>query len=229
VTGVYYRGGWSETITVPADALARIPEGLGFAEAAPFGCAGVTTFNAIRRAHIRAGGEVAVFGFGGLGHLAVQFAAKLGYRTTVIARGTERADAAHGLGAHRYIDSAGQQPGAALAESGGADLIVYTASSTEPVEELMAGLAVHGQLTLLGADANAVSIPSGQLVAKGQTVTGHLTGSPRETEEAMEFALTTGVRPVIERLPLEQAADAVDRLRAGRARFRIVLDTSGSR
>ncbi|MGP3775404.1 alcohol dehydrogenase catalytic domain-containing protein [Streptomyces sp. SDT5-1] len=226
VPGLSYPGGWSESITVPVDALVRIPEGLDFFEAAPFGCAGVTTFNAVRNAGIRAGGRVAVFGIGGLGHLAIQFASKLGYETIAIARGTEREKFAGQLGAHRYIDSAVQAPGAALKELGGADLIVLTASSTAAADELLSGLNTHGKLTLVGIDAGAVTVPVAGLVMHGHVVTGHLTGSPRETQEAMRFAVTNGVRAVVERMPLQQAGEALSRLREGAARFRIVLDSS---
>ncbi|MFF9045148.1 alcohol dehydrogenase catalytic domain-containing protein [Streptomyces parvulus] len=227
IPGLSYPGGWAQSITVPADALARVPDGLDLFDAAPFGCAGVTTFNAIRKAGIRGGGRVAVFGSGGLGHLAVQFAAKLGYETVAIARGGDRESLVRELGAHHYIDSDAQAPGAALKDLGGADLIVYTASSTAPVDELLAGLRTHGQLTLVGVDAGSVTVPAARLVMHGHTVTGHLTGSPRETEEAMAFAVTTGVRPMIERMPLQKADDAVTRLRSGAPRFRIVLDNSG--
>ncbi|NDZ73545.1 alcohol dehydrogenase catalytic domain-containing protein [Streptomyces sp. SID10362] len=226
VPGLSYAGGWAQRLTAPADALARIPDGLGFFDAAPFGCAGVTTFNTIRKAGIRAGGRVAVFGIGGLGHLAIQFAAKLGYETIAVARGGDREQIAHELGAHHYVDSDLQAPGAALKALGGADLIVYTASSTAPVDELLAGLGVHGQLTLVGVDAGSVTVPAARLVMAGHTLTGHLTGSPRETEEAMAFAVTTGVRPMIERMPLEKADEAVTQLRSGAPRFRIVLDTA---
>jgi D-arabinose 1-dehydrogenase-like Zn-dependent alcohol dehydrogenase len=226
VPGLSYPGGWAQSITVPADALARIPDELDLFDAAPFGCAGVTTFNAVRKAGIRAGGRVAVFGLGGLGHLAVQYAAKLGYETIAIARGGDRAEPARELGAHHYIDSKAQAPGAALKELGGADLIVYTASSTASVDELLTGLNVHGQLTLVGVDAGSVTVPAAQLVMNGQTLTGHLTGSPRETEEAMDFAVINSVRPMIERMPLEKAGDAVTRLRSGAPRFRIILDTA---
>ena len=226
IPGVSYPGGWAQSVTVPADALARIPDGLDVFDAAPFGCAGVTTFNAMRKAGIRAGGRVAVFGVGGLGHLAVQFAARLGYETVAIARGGGREQLARDLGAHHYIDSDTRAPGAALKELGGADLIVCTASSTAPVDELLTGLGVHGQLTLVGVDAGSVTVPAARLVMNGHTLTGHLTGSPRETEEAMAFAVTTGVRPMIERMPLEEAGEAVTRLRSGASRFRIVLDTA---
>ncbi|MGX1541210.1 alcohol dehydrogenase catalytic domain-containing protein [Streptomyces adustus] len=226
VPGLSYPGGWAQSITVPADALARVPDGLDLFDAAPFGCAGVTTFNAVRRAGIRAGGRVAVFGLGGLGHLAVRFAVGLGYETTAIARGEGREQLAHELGAHHYIDCTAQAPGAALDKAGGADLIVHTASSTAPVDELLTGLNTHGQLTLVGVDAGSVTVPSAGLVMNGHTLTGHLTGSPRETEEAMDFAVTHGVRPLIERLPLKQADEALTRLRSGAPRFRIVLDTA---
>ncbi|MET9116677.1 alcohol dehydrogenase catalytic domain-containing protein [Streptomyces longwoodensis] len=229
IPGLSYPGGWAQSITVPADALARIPNGLDLADAAPFGCAGVTAFNAIRTAGIRAGGRVAVFGIGGLGHLAVQFAAQLGYETVAIARGKDREHLARELGAHHYVDSDTQRPGAALNQLGGADLIVCTASSTAPVEELLTGLGVYGQLTLVGVDAGSVTVPAARLVMSGHTLTGHLTGSPRETEEVMAFAVTTGVRPLIERMPLEKADEAITRLRTGVPRFRIVLDTAGSR
>ncbi|MFJ5262617.1 alcohol dehydrogenase catalytic domain-containing protein [Streptomyces sp. NPDC088387] len=226
VPGLSYPGGWAQSVTVPADALVRVPDGLDLVDAAPFGCAGVTTFNAVRRAGIRPGGRVAVFGIGGLGHFAVQFASALGYETVAIARGGDREEASRALGAHHYIDSSARAPGAALRQLGGADLIVYTASSTAPVDELLTGLRTHGQLTLVGVDAGSVTVPAARLVMNGHTLTGHLTGSARETEEAMRFAVVTGVRPVVERMPLEQAAEAVGRLRGGAPRFRTVLETA---
>lgn len=228
VPGLSYPGGWAQSITVPVDALARIPDGLDLFDAAPFGCAGVTTFNGVRKAGVQAGGRVAVFGLGGLGHLAVQFAAKLGYETVAVARGGDREKLARDLGAHHYVDSDAQAPGAALKDLGGADLIVSTASSTAPVDELLTGLNVHGQLTLVGVDAGSVTVPAARLVMNGHTVTGHLTGNARETEEAMRFAVINGIRPMIERMPLEKAGEAVTRLRSGAPRFRIVLDTADS-
>lgn len=224
VPGLSYPGGWAETITVPASALARIPDGLDDFAAAPMGCAGVTTFNAVRRARVTSGGTVAVFGLGGLGHLAVQFAAAMGYRTIGIARGPQRAALARQLGAHDYVDSSDRPAGAALADLGGADLIVCTAPTTEPVAELLTGLRVGGRLTLIGIDGGAVAVPVAQMVMNGQTLTGHLTGSARDTEKAMRFAVTTGVRPMVDQMPLTQVNEALARLRAGAPRFRIVLD-----
>jgi D-arabinose 1-dehydrogenase-like Zn-dependent alcohol dehydrogenase len=223
VPGVSYPGGWAETITVPASALASIPDGLDFADAAPMGCAGVTTFNAIRHAHLHPGATVAVFGLGGLGHLAVQFAAAMGHRTIAIARGPERAELARELGAHAYVDSAERPAGATLADVGGADLIVATAPNTQPAGDLLTGLRVGGRLTLIGIDGGTIAVDAAQLVMNTQTLTGHLTGSAHDTEAAMQFALTTGVRPMIEEMPLTQANEAVARLRAGAPRFRIVL------
>ncbi|MGN7199547.1 alcohol dehydrogenase catalytic domain-containing protein [Arthrobacter sp. SAFR-044] len=224
IPGLSYPGGWAQTITVPADALARIPDGMAFTEAAPMGCAGVTTFNALREASVPAGGTVAVFGIGGLGHLAIQFAAKMGYRVVTIARGEERTKFAHQLGAHHYIDSTAEDPGTALAALGAADLILCTAPTTGPLEGLLHGLAIRGRLTIIGVDAASLSIPVGQLVMNGQLITGHLTGSALDTEEAMRFAQLNDVKPMTEQMPLAQANEALTRLAAGEARFRIVLD-----
>jgi alcohol dehydrogenase len=227
VPGMSYPGGWAETITVPANALARIPDGMDPFDAAPMGCAGVTTFNAIRHAHLAPGATVAVFGIGGLGHFAVQFAAKMGYRTITIARGSERADLARELGAHEYLDSSASPAGSALAELGGADLIVCTAPTTEPVAELLGGLRVGGRLTMVGVDGGVVQVPAAQMVMNSQVLTGHLTGSARDIEEAMRFAQTNGVRPMVERMPLSQANEALARIHEGKPRFRIVLDPAG--
>lgn len=229
IPGLSYPGGWAEQIVVPAEALARIPDELAFAEAAPMGCAGVTTFNAIRRAQLRPSSRVAVFGIGGLGHLAVQFATRMGYDVVAIARGTDREQSARELGARYYIDSDAEDPGDALAGIGGADLIVATATSTAPVAGLLRGLRRHGRLTMIGVDGGTVEIPAALVVMNGITLTGHLTGTPTEIEDAMRFAVVTGVRPVVEQTPLENADAALERLRAGKARFRIVLNAEDAR
>ncbi|MGH3266909.1 MAG: zinc-binding dehydrogenase, partial [Trebonia sp.] len=173
---------------------------------------------------VPAGGRVAVFGLGWLGHLAVQFAAAMCYETIALARGTERTAQASQLGADRYIDTNDESPAAVLAGLSGADLIVYTASDTGPATQLLGGLAVHGRLVLVGVDAGRMTVPVADLVMHARLVTGHLTGSPRDTEDAMRFAVRNGVRPVIEHLPLREAATAIDRLRHGAVRFRTVLD-----
>ncbi|TYL51853.1 alcohol dehydrogenase catalytic domain-containing protein [Nocardioides sp. BGMRC 2183] len=228
VTGVSYPGGWAESIIVPADALARISDQLTFAQAAPFGCAGVTTFNALRNATLRPGSRVAVFGLGGLGHLATQFATRMGHETVVIARGNDRERWAVELGAHTYVDSTRCPPGVALGEMGGADLIIATASSTEATSALVDGLAIGGQLTLLGVDAGAIQVPVARLVTRGQKITGHLTGTPSDIEDAMAFAVTNGVEVIEEIYALEDAAQALERLASGTARFRIVLEAAAA-
>lgn len=224
VPGLSYAGGWAQTFTAPVNALARIPESFDFFEAAPMGCAGVTTFNAVKNAELRPGSRVAVFGVGGLGHLAVQFSAAMGHETIAIARGADRAELAKSLGASRYIDSTAERPGEVLAALGGADLIIYTASSTEHVNELMEGLALGGQLTLVGVDAGTLDVPVTQLILTGQCITGQLVGSPSDIEDAMAFAAVNGIRPKVQVVPLTGVNEALTRLKSGEARFRIVLD-----
>jgi alcohol dehydrogenase len=225
IPGMSYAGGWSSTITVPATALARIPGGLSAAEAAPFGCAGVTTFNALRHSGAGPGDLVAVLGIGGLGHFAVQFAAAMGFETVAIGRGEPKRKLAEELGARHYIDSEQQHPGATLRQMGGARLILSTASSSEPLAELVDGLAPHGRLTVVGFDGSPLQLPLAKLVMGARSVTGHLTGSPADTEQAMRFAVATGVRPLVRTLPLEEAQQALDTQQEGRARFRMVLTT----
>ncbi|HLR84985.1 MAG TPA: zinc-binding dehydrogenase, partial [Nocardioidaceae bacterium] len=229
IPGISYPGGWAESIAVPAEALARIPDDLDLYEAAPMGCAGVTTFNAVRHCGAPAGGRLAVFGIGGVGHLAVQFAAAMGFEVIAIARGAAREDLARSLGAHRYIDSEANEPGASLQDVGGADVIISTASTTAPVAGLVQGLRARGRLILIGADGEQIPVPSGQLVGNAQSVTGHITGSSLDVEETMRFAVLNGIRPMIERAPLEAAGRELERLKNGEPRFRVVLDASPAR
>ena len=229
IPGISYSGGWSESITVPAVALAHIPEGFDTYEAAPMGCAGVTTFNAVRYCGAPAGGRIAVLGIGGLGHLGVQFAVAMGHEVYAIARGSEREQLARRLGAHHYIDSDANDAGTTLSEVGGADVIISTASTTAPVAGLTRGLRPRGRLVVIGVDDGTIPIPAGPLVANAQSITGHITGSSLDVEEAMRFALLNGVRPMIERAPLEAANNELQRLKNGDPRFRIVLDASPDR
>ncbi|MDX3385212.1 zinc-binding dehydrogenase [Streptomyces niveiscabiei] len=220
-----YPGGWASTTTVPATTLARIPDGLTPADACLFGCAGVTTFNALRHSGAGPGDLVAVLGIGGLGHLAVRFAAAMGFETAAIGRGAEKRALAEELGARHYIDAERQHPGAALTALGGARLILSTASSTKPLAELTDGLAPpHGQFTVVGFDGTPLPLPLGKLVMGARTIAGHLTGSPADTEQAMRFAATTGVRPMVETAPLEEAQHALKTQQEGKARFRMVLN-----
>ncbi|MGV9778959.1 alcohol dehydrogenase catalytic domain-containing protein, partial [Streptosporangium sp. NPDC003464] len=224
IPGLSYPGGWAQTVTVPVEALARIPDGLSLADAAPMGCAGVTTFAAIREAGLPPGSRVAVYGLGGLGHLAVQFAARMGHEVVAIARGTAREQDAAAFGARHYIDAATQDAGQRLAELGGADLILCTAPTSEPISALLDGLRLRGRLTLIGVDGGAIRLPVARLVMNAQIVTGHLTGNPADIEDTMRFAVANDVRPRLQRLPLEQADLAVRRLREGQARYRLLLE-----
>lgn len=224
IPGVSYPGGFAEHVLVPADALVRMPAGLSAANAAPLGCAGVTSFTAIRRAQLPAGSTVAVFGIGGLGHLAIQFAAKLGHRVIALARGDERAELALQLGAHEYIDTSANSAGSALAQLGSADLILSTASSTAPVADLLGGLAVGGRLTMIGVDAGTVEVPATQLIMNSQILTGHLTGSTVDIEDTLHFAALHGITPMLERTRLEQVPGQLDRLAAGQVRFRLLIE-----
>ncbi|UYQ79111.1 alcohol dehydrogenase catalytic domain-containing protein [Glutamicibacter sp. JL.03c] len=226
IPGVSYPGGWASRFLAPASALAHIPDALDFVDAAPMGCAGVTAFNAVRGADAPAGGRIAVFGVGGLGHLAIQFAAAMGHEVTAVARGPEREQASIALGASAYIDSEATPAGKALREVGGVDAIISTASSTAPVAELITGLRPHGRLVLVGVDAGTLDLPVAPMVVHALSVTGHLTGSPADTEQAMAFAVRHGIQPTTQTFPLEQAQSALDALREGRARFRLVLETS---
>lgn len=228
LTGVDHAGGWAETVTVPADSVAAVPDGMDLAHAAPMGCAGVTTFLAVRDAGLRPGSTVAVLGIGGVGHLAVRFAAAMGHRVIALARGPERADLARELGADDYLDVNENEAGAALRDRGGADLIVASAPTTGPVTELLRGLAVRGRLTMLGVDGGTVDVAAARLVANSQILTGNLPGGPRDIEDALTFAHRNGVTPMIERMPLDRAEQAVERITAGRARFRIVLEPAGA-
>jgi alcohol dehydrogenase len=217
VPGVSYPGGWSTTVPAPAAALARIPDDLALADAAPFGSAGVTTYNAVRRAPGPAGGRIAVVGVGGLGHLAIRFAAAMGHETVAIGRGPAKSDDARALGAHHYIDSTRQDPGTALRELGGAHLILSTASSSTVLPGLVEGLCPHGILMVVGFDGSPFPVDLGRLVPHARSVTGHLTGSPVDTEHAMQFAMANDIRPWIETIPLNDVAEALRTQQDGRA------------
>jgi alcohol dehydrogenase len=219
----HYPGGYAESVTVPATALARIPEELTFAEAAPLGCAGVTTFNGLRSTRAKAGDLVAVLGIGGLGHLGVQFSRAMGFETVAIARGAARAGAARELGAHHYIDSSEADVAAALKALGGAAVVLGTAASSEAMAATVGGLGPQGELVTIGVTPENLPISPAQLIDGGFSVIGHPSGTSRDVEETMHFAVLTGVRAVIEERPLAQAAEAYEAMDTGKARYRMVL------
>ena len=219
----HYPGGYAESVVVPATALARIPEELSLAEAAPMGCAGVTTFNGLRETKAVAGDLVAVLGIGGLGHLGVQFARAMGFETVAIARGAEKEADARALGAHHYIDSTAQDVGSALQELGGASVVLATAASSAAMGQTVAGLAAQGELITVGVTPEPLPISPVDLITPGLSVIGHPSGTARDVEETMHFAVQSGVRANIEELPLAQAAEAYAAMEEGRARYRMVL------
>lgn len=219
----HYPGGYAESATAPAAALARIPEGLSFTEAAPMGCAGVTTFNALRRSTARAGDRVAIVGVGGLGHLGIQWARAMGFETIAIARGTDKAADARTLGAHHYIDSTAGDVGAALQALGGAQVVLATAADSAAMGATAGGLAPEGELVLIGATVDPMPVNPLAMIMGGHRLVGHPSGTSADIEDTMNFAVLSGVRARIQEVPLAKAAEAYAAMDAGRARYRMVL------
>lgn len=218
-----YPGGYAESVIVPRTALARIPDGLSFAEAAPMGCAGVTTYNALRHTRAVAGDRVAVLGIGGLGHLGVQWSRAMGFETIAIARGAAKADDAKELGAHHYIDSTAGDVAEALQALGGAQVVLATAANSAAMAATVGGLAPQGELVIIGATFDPLPIAPGDLLFGNFSVIGHPSGTSADIEDTMHFALLSGVRARIEERPLAQAAEAYAAMDEGRARYRMVL------
>lgn len=219
----HYPGGYAESMVAPVTALARIPEELSFAEAAPMGCAGVTTFNGLRQTRAKSGDLVAVLGVGGLGHLGVQFARAMGFETVAIARGADKEADARELGAHHYIDSRAVDVAAALKDLGGAAVVLATAANSQAMADTVGGLAPQGELVIIGVTADPLPIAPIQLINDGLSVSGHPSGTSRDVEETMHFAVQSGVRARIEERPLAEAAEAFAAMEEGRARYRMVL------
>jgi alcohol dehydrogenase len=226
VPGWSYDGGYAEEVIVPADALARIPDALAAPDAAPLACAGVTTYNGLRRSSARPGDLVAVLGIGGLGHLGVKYAAAMGFETVAIARGAAKADFAKQLGAHHYIDSTADTPVAdALLSLGGAKAVLATAASSHAITATVEGLAPRGELVVIGADADPLGISPNQLLMSGKIVRGHPSGTAQDVQDTMAFSALHGIRPMTEIVPLDQAAEAYQKMISGAPRFRMVLTT----
>jgi len=225
ITGLTHDGGYAEYMIALSSALALLPEGLSPVEAGPLVCAGVTTFNALRNCGARAGETVAILGMGGLGHLGVQFAAKMGFRTLAIARGSDKEALARKLGAHQYIDSQAQDVAAALLKVGGAKVILATVTNAEAMAATLAGLAVHGKLLVVGAPHEPLKVPALVLIGGRRSVVGWYSGTAIDSQDTLEFSLLAGVKAMTEVFPLERAADAYERMMSGKARFRVVLTT----
>ncbi|AOP47551.1 alcohol dehydrogenase [Streptomyces lydicus] len=226
VPGWAYDGGFGETVIAPADALARIPDTVPATEAGPMACAGVTTFNGLRRSSARPGDLVAVLGIGGLGHLGVQYAAAMGFETVALARGADKADFARQLGAHHYIDTTAGTPVAdALQALGGAKAVLATAANSQAITSTVEGLSPRGELIVVGADTAPLGISPAQLLMQGKVVRGHPSGTAQDVQETMAFSALHGIRPMIETVPLDRADEAYRKMLSGAARFRMVLTT----
>ena len=224
-TGIHHDGGYAEVMIARASGLMSIPDSMSSADAAPLLCAGLTTFNALRNAPARAGDLVAVLGIGGLGHLGVQYARRMGFEVVAIGRGTESAELANKLGAHHYIDSAATDPAADLQALGGAKVILITASGGRAVATTFKGLRPGGVSIDLGVGPEPIEITSVDLIFGERKVAGSLTGNPATGEATLRFSALSGVSAMIETVPLEQAAEAYARMMGGKARFRMVLLT----
>src|SRR5213594_3890622 len=222
ITGVTYDGGYGEYLVAPVSAVARMPAGLEPVEAAPLMCAGLTTFNALRNSGARPGDVVAVLGLGGLGHLAVQYAARMGFHTIGIARGKDKEAHARRLGAAAYIDSQAQDPAAELQKLGGAAVILATATSGEAIGAVQGGLAINGTLLIVGA-APSLQVSPVLLLSGRRSVKGWYSGTSIDTQETLAFSARAGVRSMNETFPLERASEAYERMMSGKARFRVVL------
>lgn len=225
VPGISYDGGYAEYMIAPAGTLALIPEGLSAVDAGPLMCAGVTTFNSLRNSGARPGETVAVLGVGGLGHLAIQFASKMGFKTVAIARGRDKEPLARELGASYYIDSQAQDAAAELAKFGGAKVIIAAVTSGKAMNAVLGGLGVNGKLVVLGAADEPIQAPAGMLIGGRRAIIGWPSGSSIDSQDTLSFSALTGVRAMTEVFPLERAAEAYDHMMSGKARFRAVLTT----
>ncbi len=223
VPGIAYDGGYAEYMVAPAEALARIPDDLSAVEAAPLLCAGITTFNALRESVARPGDLVAILGLGGLGHLGVQYAVKMGFEVVAIARGEEKGPLAKELGAHHYIDSTSSDVAEELTKLGGAQVVLATVTVPDAMTPALGGLKPRGQLVVVGASADPMQVPPFALIPGSTAVQGHASGTSQDSEDTLRFSALTGVRPTIETMPLAEAQAAYDKMMSGDARFRMVL------
>ncbi|MFP4904178.1 zinc-binding dehydrogenase, partial [Paraburkholderia sp. BR14261] len=223
IPGISYDGGYADYMVAPQEALARMPDDLSDVDAAPLLCAGITTFNALRNSGARAGDVVAILGIGGLGHLGVQYARKMGFVTVAIARGQDKAPLAKQLGAHHYIDSSSQDVAQALLALGGARVILATATSGKAMSAALGGLGLNGKLIMIGVSEEPVEVPITQFIMGRHSVQGWPSGTAADSQDTLAFSALSGVKPMIEEYPLSRAAEAYERMMSGKARFRVVL------
>src|SRR6202050_4042033 len=227
ITAIHFDGGYAEYVVVPAEAVASMPDDLKADEAAPLLCAGITVFNALRNSGARGGELVAVQGIGGLGHLGIQYARQMGFRTVAIGRGADKQALAKKLGAHEYIDTGASVPAEALQKLGGARVILATAPDSKSMSALVDGLAGNGTLMVVGAGFESLTVTPLQLIGGRKSIHGWPSGTAKDSEDTLQFSSLSGVRPMIERSALEKAAEAYDQMISGRARFRVVLTMGG--
>lgn len=222
-------GGYAEMMLARSTGLVSIPDDLAAESAAPILCAGLATFNALKKSGAQAGDTVVILGVGGLGHMALQYARKMGYLVVAVGRGSDIAEDALALGAHHYIDTRQEDAAAKLQAMGGAQVIVSTISHAETVAALMKSLAPQGRLVVLGVDKDPLPVSRGHLVIGERSVMGSLTGTPYDNERALNFSVLADVRPLIETMPLERANEAYQRMKSGDVKFRMVLIMDRSR
>ncbi len=223
IPGISYDGGYAQYMIAPFEALAAIPEELSAEQAAPLLCAGITTYNALRHSGAHAGDLVGILGIGGLGHLGVQFAAKMGFHTVAIARGTDKESLARKLGAKDYIDSTQKNVAEAMSKLGGARVILATVTDAKSMSDAVGALGVDGKLMVVGAAMQPIEVPPLALIGARRSIAGWPSGTSADSEDTLHFSLLTDVRPMIETFPLARAAEAYERMMSGKARFRVVL------
>jgi D-arabinose 1-dehydrogenase-like Zn-dependent alcohol dehydrogenase len=225
VPGISYDGGYADYMIAPTEAVASIPDELSATEAAPMMCAGITTYNALRNSGARIGDVVAIFGVGGLGHLGIQFASKMGFNTIAIGRGKDKEELVRKLGARHYIDSKSQNPVEELVKLGGAKIILGTGPGGKAMSTILGGLAVNGKLITIGASDEPIEVSPNFFLFGHRAVVGWLAGSSIDSEDTLSFSVSSGVRSMNEVFPLEKAAEAYELMMSGKARFRAVLTT----
>lgn len=226
VPGISYDGGYADYMVAPMEALASIPEELRSIEAAPLMCAGITTYNALRNSGARVGDVVAILGIGGLGHLGVQYAAKMGFNTVAIGRGKDEEELVKRLGARKYIDNRSQDSVQELNKLGGAKVILATVPSGKAMSAVLGGLSVNGKLIVIGASDEPIEASPTLLLSGRRSIVGWPSGTSIDSQDALSFSVLAGIRPMTEVFPLEEVADAYNQMISGRARFRAVLTTA---
>ncbi|MDX1720098.1 MAG: alcohol dehydrogenase [Salegentibacter mishustinae] len=223
ISGISYDGGYAEFMTAPQEAVASIPEDLSSAEAAPLLCAGITVFNALRNSGITAGDTVAVQGIGGLGHLAIQYAAKMGMRTVAISTSDSKKELAEELGAHHFINAKQKDAAKELQNMGGAKLILATAPNSEAITSVIGGLGIDGKLLMVAATGDPIEVSPMELLMGRKSVAGWPSGTAMDSEDTLKFSAMTGTKPKIEEFPLDKVGEAYDKMINNKARFRVVL------